>query len=61
MAAELMSRWYSEINVGFLDNFDTFKGRPGLLTEDCIYPTQKGNVIIFCNIIPNLMAGLVNY
>lgn len=47
MAAELMSRWWAKINVGFSDNWATFKGKFGLLGQDGIYSTQKGNALIF--------------
>ncbi|XP_058260768.1 uncharacterized protein LOC131362631, partial [Hemibagrus wyckioides] len=37
-----MSRWCSENNVSFIDNWSSFEGKAGLLGRDSVHPTREG-------------------
>nr|XP_055051734.1 uncharacterized protein LOC129437559 [Misgurnus anguillicaudatus] len=54
-----MSKWCPQHNVGFIDNWKHFRGRPDLLKRDGLHPSSEGNAILSRNLTNTLNSNTV--
>ncbi len=56
-----MSKWCPQNNLGFIDNWTSFGGRPDLLKRDGLHPSWGGATLLSRNMAQSYSSYLTNW